>query len=269
MKYTMDNLMNAINMALNYPALRYDDIALFFDQAVAEINTTLHTGLRSFHDWMETAKSKVDGIMRNAYVFESRPTSDMRITVCSESAASDLEYYYDSDKKQYGRKVNGTFEYSDNLYGVFNDVSDMTLYEAYKFSDDTIVWVTSKGVCDWDVTEVLPEDWILLFLIPYVCFKYTVRDGGVANTFAEELEQGFQQLQESYDVPEYVNLGTVAGLSAYTEDVKDHLPNITNVVVPTRAIYESMRHSRAVNGTYGGIFDRNGFAEDDPWGGWL
>ena len=45
MKLT-DALSN-INLALNYPALTYDDIKLYFDMAIAELNTTLHTSIPS------------------------------------------------------------------------------------------------------------------------------------------------------------------------------------------------------------------------------
>ena len=258
--------MHAVNAALNYPAVTYPDIALFFDQAIAEINTTLHTGLRSFHDCMDLAKERRRELMAKAVVLDTEPTPADRIEAGDESdaTAGEWEYYYNTEHKKYGRLFGGIYEYSDKLYGVYcSTTAQRTVYEAFAFNDATVVWVVSKDAYDFDVSEFLPEDWIVLFIIPYVCFKYTVRDGGTATTFAEELGQGFQQLQETYDVPEKVWLPSVSHLPAYTEDVKKHIP-LLNVMIPTRAIYESMKHDRATNGTYGSMYDRNGFG-DDPW----
>ena len=46
--FTIADCISQINQALNYPSLTYEDISLYLDQAIAEINTNLHIGLRSF-----------------------------------------------------------------------------------------------------------------------------------------------------------------------------------------------------------------------------
>ena len=75
------------------------------------------------------------------------------------------------------------------------------------------------------------------------------------------MQQGFQQLQDTYDVPAKVQLSIYADRPAYTSLVEKHLPNL-NVIVGTRAIYEDMKHGRSLNSIYGNMFDRGGFGND-------
>ena len=107
---------------------------------------------------------------------------------------------------------------------------------------------------DLVLTNYLPTNWIILFLIPYVCYKYSIREGMDPGVFSEELTQCFQQLQESYDVRETVRLSDVAGKFAYTKQVEENLPDL-NKEVPTRAIYDSMKVRRAINATYRDFYD--------------
>ena len=61
------------------------------------------------------------------------------------------------------------------------------------------VEISTAETYEAEFSHYLPDEWIMLWLIPYVCYKYTVRDGGTAQSFAEELTQGFQQLQDTYE----------------------------------------------------------------------
>ena len=70
-----------------------------------------------------------------------------------------------------------------------------------------------------------------------------------AGVFSEELTQGFQQLQEAYDVRETVRLNEVADKYAYRKLVLENINNLSKEV-PTRAIYESMKTKRAIQATY-------------------
>ena len=59
------------------------------------------------------------------------------------------------------------------------------------------------------------------------------------NQQVNPVTQGFQQLQTSYNVPNTVQLSTVAHLPAYRKLVEDNLDNLRKEV-PTRAIYQNM-----------------------------
>ena len=175
------------------------------------------------------------------------------------------KYYYALDtKKFYVKEASGDTVYSerDELLGFHlkDNVATNPIYYKAAIYGDEVFWVKQFNdvLLECEISDYLPDDWVLLWLIPYVCFKYTVRDGGTASTFAEELTQGFQQLQETYGIPSKVTLATYADKEAYTELVEKNLPNL-DIAVPTQAIYESMKHSRIVNAVYGSMYDRGGF----------
>ena len=50
MKFTLNDCMARINQVLNYPAVDYEDVYHFFDQAIAELNTNLRIALPSVTD---------------------------------------------------------------------------------------------------------------------------------------------------------------------------------------------------------------------------
>lgn len=271
MSYRLSEVITAINAALNYPAITYEDVALFLDQCIGEINTTLHTGLRTFKDYKAIYRDRMAAKTVTEQL-DTEPTGDAGQISCISSVASATQvsywyYYVGSSPAEYNRKfvhcsaVGVIDRYQDTLYGIYVDDGDPQIYEAHPYSDALCLWVKATDVYDFDVTEFLPDDWITLFLIPYVCFKYTVRDGGIANTFAEEMEQGFQQLQEAYDVPHEVFLPDVAGMPAYTKDVEDRLDKglTLNVKCITRAIRNRMRHARNLKPEYGSMYDAGGF----------
>lgn len=250
--------LNYINQALNYPALNYEDISLFFDAAIAELNTTLHTNIPTISKMIDEFKQYMSKNITKVLITGVDPSVNYEIP--SSTVQTSNYYYNPSDKKFYVLNVaTGAYTAHDNLYGTYLRNGVPETYEAIVYGQQASWQITDVlNVQDCELSYYLPEEWVLLWLIPYVCFKYTVRDGGTASTFAEELTQGFQQLQETYDVPEKVVLATVADKKAYMDLVKENLPNL-NVVVKTRAIYENMKHNRALNAVYGSMYDRGGF----------
>lgn len=243
--------LNYINQALNYPSLTYNDISLFFDTAIAELNTTLHTDIPRVSKMIENFKQNLSKsptvlLTTDPQVYPEIVSSTVGIT----------GVYYNPDERLFHYGDTLSSKDLDGLY--FRD----GIKERYKA---TVVgtnaawqWTDYDNVLECEFSDYLPDEWMLLWLIPYICFKYTVRDGGTASSFAEDLTQGFQQLQETYDVPETVNLTTYADKIAYADLVAENLPNI-DITVRTRAIYNDMKHNRALNAFYGSMYDRGGF----------
>jgi hypothetical protein len=148
------------------------------------------------------------------------------------------------------------------MYAVYlNDKNQRVLYESiYYYIEATYLWtpVDENRLNDFSLDVYIPDDWVILFLIPYVCFKASVRDGGNGGLYHEEFTQGFQQLQTSYDVPNFVALNTVAHLEAYRPLVKQYIAAL-NTKVPTRAVYDSMKIGNAIMPEYGGFHTRGGW----------
>ena len=254
----LSEIINYINTALDYPALTYKDVDLFLDAAIAELNTTLHTSIPLVKDmvkefkqlWLDYAPNKIRLTVDPA-------NSDFNIPTISGGA-----YFYSIPDKQFWVKNFSTGEYVGpfhKLQAIYIDAEKLHIYNTMVFGDSAAwVEVPTDPTFEADLEEYLPDEWIILWLIPYVCYKYSVRDGGTAQSYAEELTQGFQQLQESYDVPSTVLLTKYADRPAYKSLVEKHLPNL-NILVPTRAIYGEMKHSREVQAIFGGFYDRGGF----------
>ena len=268
----LSTVLNHINLALNYPALAYQDISLFFDQAIIELNTTLHTSIPKVSDMIEAFERKMSKEKdHRVRLTEAPENSDYVIPSYATVAEANLStsvvtvkprYYYvfETQKFYVLNKINNTYETRDTLEGFYlKDAQIPVLYNSM-IVDSDVFWVKTleDPILDCELATYLPDSWVILWLIPYVCYKYTCRDGGTSATFAEELQQGFQQLQETYNVPSTVLLSAVADKEAYTDIVKNALPNL-NIYVPTKAIYENMKHSRALNAVYGSVYDRGGF----------
>ena len=259
MKMTISDVMSRINQALNYPAIDYDEVYPYFDMAIVELNTSLHISLKLISQCVLEFRREMSKPRDNMVVL----TTDPSLIVITEynnetvSTATDA-YIYNTDEKKFGVKYADVYVYYDTLYGVHNVSGTPEYYQAVHYADGGIFVHANYNPLDLDLTEYLPTDWIILYLIPYVCFKYSCRDGGTGTVFSEEFTQGFQQLQESYDVPEMVLLSKYAGMFAYKEDVEKHIPYL-NVYVPTKAIVETMKHPRNVQGTYGSMYDRGGW----------
>lgn len=255
MSYTLNEYIIRVNQILNYPSVAYQDIAVFLDQAIAELNTSLNISLPFVSNIVNNYTENVK--LEPVVVLSSPPDSTTVIPVDDTNS----NYYYDTTVKKYIVKRYPEGTYFDIIYAVYHNTDgSIEYYISVKISEMVHFWgkYDYNDFTQYDLNQIVPTNWIILFLIPYVCFKYIVRDGSNGALYSEEFQQGFQQLQNSYDVPSKVMLSEVANLPAYKEDVKKHLPYL-NVKVETKAITENMLHSRTVLPTYGGIFDNGGW----------
>lgn len=263
MSFTLSNCIERINQVLNYPSLTYTDVSAFFDQAIAELNTSLHIGLRSITECMALNSNKNISNIPNVAVFSDSSEANNLIEALPNAPTDGKKYYYDTTQQLYGiRQKNGEYYMAKEMFAIYNTLttSGIKTYKAVMYGSETIAWAehTSSDPLSLELTNYLPNDWIVLFLIPYVCFKYSVRDGDTGALYSEEFVQGFQQLQQAYNVPSFVPLVTHAHLPAYKKDVTDNL-NKLNITVPTRAITEAMRTPAIVHATYGDFYDSNGW----------
>ena len=262
MNFTLSDCMQRINQILNYPALAYEDISHFFDHAIAELNTSLRISLPTVSEMV--LENTVDVLSQNnSIVFDERPASYAPIPTVKPEAPEYNSYYFEPGTLASPRRYyvwNGvSWDRFDTLYGVHLEKATRTTYVTVPIGNSAY-WVETpeRRVLEFDLCKYLPFDWWVLFMIPYVCFKYAIRNGDSGALYSDEFTQGFQQLQSSYDVPNAVVLSTVAGLEAYTKIVQDNLDNLS-VKVPTRAITEKMKIGNAVHPVYGNLYDTGGW----------
>lgn len=259
----LSELMKYINTSLNYPSLTYIDIDLFFDMAISELNTTLHTSIPLVKDMVKEFRQNMTKYEANKIILTANPedTDFIIPTDPVNPLENNIQYYYSTEDKKYHvlDKYFNKYDTHTIIKGVYVTKTGIRLYQSFNYGYSA-AWaeIPTNSQYEANLEDYLPDDWVILWLIPYVCFKYTARDGGTAQTFAEELTQGFQQLQETYNVPDKVLLATYADKPAYTSLVEQNLPNL-NILVPTKAIYENMKHSRNVNAIYDNFYDRGGF----------
>lgn len=259
----LSEFMNYLNSALNFPSISYNDVMVYLDMAIAELNTTLHIQILPIS---KQISNFIDDKFKNTklILLEDDPNTTTGnvipvITDPSSEIPSGTKVYYNYIESHYYVLQNGEYIICDDFLGIYFRDHVKEYWSAFRIGPNAN-WENSERISpdEYDLEECLAHDWLMLWLLPYVCFKYTVRDGGTAQTFAEELTQGFQQLQESYNVPENVMLATVADKYAYKDLVSKYLPNL-RIGVATRAIYESMKHDRDVLPEYGSMYDRGGF----------
>lgn len=284
MKFTLADCVEKINQVLNYPSVAYSDISYFFDQAISELNTELHIGLKPISEIYKNSTFKVEDLGDFIYLSEApvgnldkiylesdetHKNDDVLLVIKNQNNANDtfddvsvIKYrvYKDSEYKETERLFGMYARYVTDENGKPTGEIQRELYQTVTVGT-WAYWTPYAIVPDveLDLTEYLAYDWIILFLIPYVCFKYAVRNGDSGALYAEEFQQGFQQLNKSYEVPSFVNLTTQAGKKAYKEDVLTNIDNL-NVNIPTRAIYENMKVARVIQATYGNnMYDTGGW----------
>lgn len=254
----LSKTLNYINQALNYPALIFNDVSLFFDSAITELNTTLHTGIPLVTEMIEEFRQRLSKNTPKVTIAQNKdPQFDPTIP---SSAITHPKYYYNASTKLFYilDVITNTYQSAKSLNGVYIRNAKQEDYKAVVYGQNASWQIYDANVLECEFSEYFPDEWVILWLIPYVCFKYTVRDGGTASSFAEELTQGFQQLQDTYNVPERTILATVAEKEAYKSLVSENLANL-NIYVRTRAIYEYMKHDRVINARFGSMYDRGGF----------
>ena len=254
---TLADTITYINQALNYPSVTLTDIKLFLNQGLSELNTTLHIQLPDI-DTMINEHREVFQNRNDVLIFSSKPTNTDIINLAKNDSTSNV--VYDDENRVFitrGIYQQGTF---DNLYAIYVDYVTGTqhVYKATMINVSSGLWLEMHDdVLNFDLSSYLAKDWIMLFLIPYVCYKYSVRDGDTGVLFSEEFVQGFQQLQNSFSVPSVVKLTDVAGELAYTKIIKTHLDNL-NITVTTRAILEKYRIPRHLNSVYDDFYNTKG-----------
>ena len=256
----ISEVINNINVALNYPSATIDDLKLFMDQAISEINSELHISIPSITTMQREVEMSL-GNGTNIVLLDTKPDSSTSIPVYNGTEELNVSYYYDiANNKFVIKKSKNSIEYYDELYGVYNDYnSPPILYQAVVVSDDLVLWYipNTKDIKDFDLENYLPRDWIYLYFIPYVCFKYAVRDGDTGALFADEFTQGFQQLRNAYNIPHTVILKNVCHLFAYNKLAKENIDNLY-IKVPTRAITEEMKVPDSMKAVWGNNFYSNG-----------
>lgn len=270
----LSQVLNYINQALNYPSITYDDVSLFFDSAITELNSSLHIKLPIVSTMINEFLQYVSKEIPNRVLLSKYPEDTDVIPTYENKAAAlvkNAKYAFITSENKYGilntikivNTIKKDYALYDSLYAVYSNAGVPTYFKALKFSQNEAIWVRDEdsALINFDFSTYLPDAWVILWLIPYVCFKYTVRDGGTAASFAEDLTQGFQQLQNAYDIPSTTSLITVAGLPAYHTITSENINNL-NIEVPTRAIYEHMQHARSLNAKFGSMYDRGGFMYD-------
>jgi hypothetical protein len=243
--------------------LYYTDISHFFDQAISELNTSFRIKLPLVSEMIDENRLHVEDLVNVAYL-TTMPNATTRLPVYSEEASLDPNLaYYDPDSGLYYKKTRNSSEpvaFKD-MYAVYLD-SKYTrhVFKAIHVGDGGAMWMVfeTSAVPQFDLVTYLPVDWIILFLIPYVCSKCSARDGNSGALYTEEYTQGFQQLQTSYDVPNEVLLRTVAHMPAYTSLAKQHLNNL-NITVPVRAVTDTMKIGNAVKPHYGNVYNTGGW----------
>lgn len=262
--FTLYDCITRINQILNYPSITYMDISHFFDQAISELNTSFRIQLPLVSQMID--ENRIDFTDTPEVVFlKHEPygnTSDIVSGTIKDFTDTSIPYYNTDDQKLYKYDTKDkVWKAYDSLYGIYlSSEHERKVYRTVVYyGSNNVVWVPmdDQRVVDFDLTQYLPEDWIILFLIPYVCFKTSVRDGSNGALYNEEYTQGFQQLQTSYDVPNFIKLNTVVHLPAYKHLVKDNL-HCLDRAAPTRAITSDMAIGNAVAPVY----------SDNMMGGW-
>lgn len=246
-----------INQVLNYPSFAYSDMSYFLDQAIAELNTTLRIDI--------PIVSKMIDLSRIPYL-ESPDTvllqSVPSTTIPTGTAYSGDAYWYNTTD---GNFYIGTSEVPHKtLYGVYMpDMASRSVYQAIAYSNSMVIWIELdvNALPDVDLSKWLPDEWVILFVIPYVCSKCSARDGGNSTLYVEEYTQGFQQLQTSYRVPNHISFVDASFLPAYEADVKEvlELGGDTNQMFRTKAIYPFMKINTMESAVFGGMYENGGW----------
>lgn len=258
--FTISKLMNYVNAALNYPTATFDDIKLFLDQSISEINTELHTSIISIDEMTENKMNEFNNLNNLISLTDYEIQNELPVSKTVPSPK--VKYYYDSTHHQFGVLDNNEYTYYDELYAICPNLPD-NIYKAV--ANNAIGYWANAALMspkELDLEEYLPNSWITLFVIPYICYKYSVRDGDTGRLFSEEFAQGFAQCRKSYNVPKDVDLISVIGIPAYKQDLTKNLENLKagkSVRVPTRAITEAMKNAYVEEAHYSDGFYNGGF----------
>lgn len=260
--YSLKNLTNDVNSALNYPAISFTDIKLYLNQAISELNTSLHISIKDVDALIRDCEAR-SKVVDNLIYLQSEPTEQTTVPQYSEAPVSG-RYYFDTTKKKFGAKnVYDTWIYTNDLYAMCYVDAEQVYYKATPVIADndtiTILWFKAdENPYALNLLEFFTMDWITLFIIPYICFKFSSKDNDTGAIFSEDFTQGYQQLLMAYNIPFTEYLPNVADKTAYYGDVVDNLNNLA-IHCPCRRIAESMRIPRDIQATYGSMYDGGGW----------
>lgn len=259
--YTLNDLTNDVNSALNYPAISFQDIKLYLNQAISELNSSLHTSIRNVNDIISENYVRTS-TLDNLIALSTPPTMSDTVPMYPDTPVGvEITYYYKTTTGKFMKYNSEEDEWKayDSLYAYNITDGIRTVYKA-TYIDDHIYWIQEvyDNPLELDFSQYICNDWIVLFVIPYICFKFSARDNDTGAIFSEEFTQGYQQLLIAYNIPDKVLLDKVAGLIPYREDVEKSLPNL-KIMCPTRAITESFKIPKDIQATFGSMFDRGGW----------
>jgi hypothetical protein len=250
-KLTLGELITKINKKLNFPSLSFDDVDVYLDQAISELNTLLHISIEP----MSVIKNNYTSqfmYKNNIVRLESNPLTGTGINIPTVPGTNNVnEYYYNATEDEYMIKnTDGTYSAHEIIYGEYIDPTTLTSTWVQPFLyGNTPKWYPSDiaDPTSLNVLHFITLDWWILFVVPYVCAAYAAKDGGNAVLFNDEFAQGFIQLRANYDIQQRVKLTTVMHLPAYKEIADEvladskQLINLPELEVLTKAITESMR----------------------------
>ena len=91
--YSLNDLTSDINTALNYPAISFQDIKLYLNQAISELNSSLHISIKDINSLISENYKRTSTI-RNIVTLKNVPDSDDIIPILSEDPTSPKEYTY-------------------------------------------------------------------------------------------------------------------------------------------------------------------------------
>lgn len=259
MEFTLNDCISRINIALNYPSVAYEDIYPFLDQAIHELNTNLRIALPTVTEMNAENAFRVENQPNLVWIREGDPVGPAHLKANKEYGNGTYKYAPEIGKAPFVIIKDGAETRHLGLYG-YKLTNEGVEYYSTLVLAGTAAWtpIDQNAVVSYNLLDYMPMAWWTLFVIPYVCSKWAVRNGDDSSHFVDEYVQGYQQLQSSYNVPNRVKLSSVAGRKAYKKIVEERLPNL-NAIVFTRAIYEDMRVDNGIMPVYGGFYETGGW----------
>ena len=98
--------INNINMALNYPALAYEDISIYFDMAIAELNTTLHTCIPTVSEMVKEFRRLASKPLPNQVVLDVDESTPVPSEITSTTIKFPAFTVLFADNAFYGKKIS-------------------------------------------------------------------------------------------------------------------------------------------------------------------
>ena len=140
------NIVNGVNKYLADEMLRYEDIEIFLDRTIDDINQAMNAKYPSFSEFMNSGHSDVDGS------YEFFPDRYIRSVVIIGAAY----YFYQADEE--GESVSSSFRnmYEKNLYLMTRDwlmmvpdefIDDKAGYVKFNWSLNNELGIDIRDLC--------------------------------------------------------------------------------------------------------------------------